>query len=45
MQKYTYIKSQLAKTNKKNEENYVITRVGYKLNDEHIKFVKQQYVV
>ncbi|TSI11081.1 AbaSI family restriction endonuclease [Lysinibacillus sp. BW-2-10] len=45
MQKYTYIKSQLAKTNKKNDENYVITRIWHKLDNEDIKFVTQQYVI
>lgn len=45
MHKYTYIKSQLVKTNKKNDENYVITRIWHKLDNEDIKFVTQQYVI
>ena len=40
-----YIKSQLAKTNKKNDENYVITRIWNKLDNEDIKFVTQQYII
>lgn len=45
MLKYKYIKSQLAKTNKKNDENYVITRIWHLLQNEEIKFITQQYVV
>ena len=40
-----YIKSQLEKTNKKNDENYVITRIWNKLDNEDVKFVTQQYVI
>lgn len=36
------MKRQISKTNKKNDENYVITRIWYKLNNENIKFVTQQ---
>ena len=45
MLKYKYIKSQLAKTNKKNDENYVITRIWNRLDNEDVKFITQQYVV
>lgn len=44
MMKYRYIKSQLAKTNKKNDENYVVTRIWNKLDSLDIKFITQQYV-
>lgn len=45
MLKYKYIKSQIAKTNKKNDENYIVTRIWNKLDNEDIKFITQQYVV
>lgn len=45
MLKYKYIKAQIAKTNKKNDENYIITRIWHKLDNENIKFITQQYVV
>lgn len=45
MLKYKYIKAQIAKTNKKNDENYVITRLWSKLDNVDIKFITQQYVV
>ncbi|WP_193751403.1 AbaSI family restriction endonuclease [Bacillus coahuilensis] len=45
MLKYNYIKAQLAKTNKKNDENYVVTRLWNKLDNTDIKFITQQYVV
>lgn len=45
MLKYKYIKAQIAKTNKKNDENYVITRIWHKLDNEDVKFITQQYVV
>ncbi|UJF15419.1 hypothetical protein LZ578_10675 [Jeotgalibaca sp. MA1X17-3] len=45
MIKYKFIKAQLAKTNKKNDENYVITRIWHRLDNENIKFVTQQYVI
>lgn len=45
MNKLEFILKQLAKTNKKNFENYVITRIWHTLNDLDIKFVTQQYVI
>lgn len=42
--KLTYILRQLAKTNKKNYENYVVTRIYNRLDDLDIKFITQQYV-
>jgi len=44
MTKKEYIKRQIAKTNKKDYENYVITRIIHKLDDLEVKFVTQQYV-
>lgn len=44
MNKTEYIIRQLAKTNKKNYENYVVTRIWHLLNDLNIKFVAQQHV-
>lgn len=44
MNKYHYIKSQLAKTNKKNDENYVVTRIWNRIDNLDVKFVTQQYV-
>lgn len=45
MNKYDYIKRQLAKTNKKNDENYMITRIWHLLDNYDIKMNTQQYVV
>lgn len=45
MNKYDYIKRQLAKTNKKNDENYIITRIWHLLDNYDIKINTQQYVV
>lgn len=45
MLKYKYIKAQIAKTNKKNDENYVVTRIWNRLNNLEIKFITQQYVI
>lgn len=45
MVKLKYIIKQLSKTNKKNYENYVVTRIWHKLNDLDYKFVTQQYVI
>jgi very-short-patch-repair endonuclease len=45
LNKYDYIKRQLAKTNKKNDENYIITRIWHLLDDYAIKINTQQYVV
>lgn len=44
MNKTEYIIRQLAKTNKKNYENYVVTRIWHLLNNLDIKFVTQQHV-
>lgn len=44
MNKTEYIIRQIAKTNKKSFENYVITRIWHLLNNENIQFVTQQYV-
>ena len=41
--KKEYILAQLSRTNKKNYENYIITRIIHLLNDQDIKFVTQQY--
>lgn len=45
MNKYDYVKRQLAKTNKKNDENYIITRIWHLLDNYDIKINTQQYVV
>ncbi|MBU3103932.1 AbaSI family restriction endonuclease [Clostridium gasigenes] len=42
--KLIYILRQLSKTNKKNYENYVVTRMYNRLDDLEIKFITQQYV-
>jgi len=42
--KKEYIKRQIAKTNKKDYENYVVTRIIHLIDDLEIKFVTQQYV-
>jgi very-short-patch-repair endonuclease len=44
MTKKEYIKKQISRTNKKEYENYVITRIIHRLNDLDIKFVTQQFV-
>lgn len=44
MTKREYIIRQIAKTNKKNYENYVVTRIYHRLNREDVKFMTQQYV-
>lgn len=44
MNKTEYIIRQLSKTNKKNFENYVVTRIWHLLDNTNIKFVSQQYV-
>lgn len=44
MNRTEYILRQLAKTNKKNYENYVVTRIWNLLNDLNIKMVTQQHV-
>lgn len=45
MVKLKYIIKQLSKTNKKNYENYVVTRIWHKLNDLDYKFVTQHVFV
>ena len=42
--KLNFILKQISKTNKKNCENYVVTRIYNLLNDLDIKFITQQYV-
>ena len=44
MTKKEYTIRQIAKTNKKNYENYVVTRIYHLLNRLDVKFVTQQYV-
>ncbi len=44
MTKKEYIRRQIAKTNKKDYENYVITRIIHKIDDLDVKFITQQYV-
>lgn len=44
MTKRDFIIRQIAKTNKKNFENYVVTRIYHLLNRSDLKFVTQQYV-
>lgn len=42
--KQEYIIRQIAKTNKKNFENYVVTRIVHSINTNEVKFLTQQYV-
>lgn len=42
--KQEYIIRQIAKTNKKNFENYVVTRIVHSLDTNEIKFLTQQFV-
>jgi very-short-patch-repair endonuclease len=44
MTKREYTMKQIAKTNKKNYENYVVTRIYHRLNRNDVKFITQQYV-
>lgn len=44
MDKKEYIKRQISRTNKKDYENYVITRIIHGINDLNVKFITQQYV-
>ncbi len=44
MRKVDYIIKQISKTNKKNFENYVVTRIWHLLDRTDIKFVTQQFV-
>jgi len=45
MNKQEFILRQIAKTNKKNYENYVVTRIWHLLDRTDVKFKTQQYVV
>ena len=44
MNKKEYIKRQISRTNKKDYENYVTTRIIHGVNDLTVKFITQQYV-
>ena len=44
MDKKEYIRRQISRTNKKDYENYVITRIIHGIDDLNVKFVTQQYV-
>lgn len=44
MNKLDYVIRQIARTNKKNFENYVVSRIWHALNSSDIKFMTQQYV-
>ncbi len=44
MTKREYTIKQISKTNKKNYENYVVTRIYHRLNRSDVKFITQQYV-
>ncbi|MEY2829079.1 MAG: hypothetical protein RIQ33_937, partial [Bacteroidota bacterium] len=44
MTKREYVIRQIAKTNKKNYENYVVTRIYHRLNRNDVKFSTQQFV-
>lgn len=44
MDRKEYLLRQIAKTNKKNYENYVVTGIVHRLADPQIKYVTQQYV-
>ena len=44
MDKKEYIRRQISRTNKKDYENYVITRIVHGIDDLNVKFVTQQYV-
>jgi very-short-patch-repair endonuclease len=44
MNQTEYVLKQLSRTNKKNYENYVVTRIWHSLNRTDIKIVTQQYV-
>lgn len=45
MKKLDYIVKQLSKTNKKNYENYVVTRIWHRLDNIEYKMITQQYVI
>jgi very-short-patch-repair endonuclease len=44
MDKKEFLLRQIAKTNKKSYENYVVTRIIHKLDDPDLKFITQQHV-
>lgn len=44
MNKKEFLLRQISKTNKKNYENYVVTRIIHKLDDPTVKFITQQFV-
>lgn len=44
MTELEFIIKQISKTNKKNFENYVVTRIWHGINTTDIKFTTQQYV-
>ena len=44
MDKKEYIRRQISRTNKKDYENYVITRIIHGIDDLEVKFITQQYV-
>ena len=44
MTRRDYIIRQIAKTNKKNYENYVVTRFYHRIDREDLKLITQQYV-
>lgn len=44
MDKLEFIIRQLAKTDKKNYENYVVSRIWHKVDNVNVKFITQQYV-
>ncbi len=44
MDKKEFTIRQISRTNKKNFENYVVTRILHKVDDPDVKFVTQQYV-
>lgn len=45
LNKYQFIKKQFAKTNKKNDENYVVSRIWHLVNNVDVKMITQQYIV
>ena len=45
MDKYQFIKKQLSKTNKKNDENYVVSRIWHLINNVDVKMITQQYIL
>ena len=44
MNKQEYIIKQIAKTNKKNFENYIVNRLFHRLDNIEVKFITQQYI-